>query len=54
MRLLEADENALCGDETLVASVSLHLPRKLIEQRFRQLLDMDHKGKPGSPVGEEE
>jgi len=47
MRLLEANENALSRDEALTVSVPLYLPRKLIEQRFKQLLDIHHGGKRG-------
>jgi hypothetical protein len=47
MRLLEANENALSRDQALTVSVPMNLPRKAIEQRFKQLLDVHHTGKRG-------
>ena len=47
MRLLETDEKALSREEALTVSIPLYLPRKLIERRFKQLLDAHHTGKRG-------
>ena len=47
MRLLEANENALSRGEAITVSVPLYLPRKVIERRFKQLLDTYHTGKRG-------
>lgn len=47
MRVLGTGEPALAFEDALTISVPLTLPRRLIEQRFKRLLDTYHKGKRG-------
>ena len=47
VRLLTTDEQAPTDGDRLVVSVPLNLPKKFILQRFRSLLDQNHKGKRG-------
>ena len=47
IRVLEPNEAALGVDEALTVSIPMNLPRKAIEQRLRQLLDVHHTGKRG-------
>lgn len=47
IRVLGPNETALGCDEVLTVSIPLNLPRKMIEQRLKKLLDAHHTGKRG-------
>jgi hypothetical protein len=42
--VLGLNEAALGSEEALTVSIPLNLPRKMIEQRLKQLLDTHHTG----------
>lgn len=47
VRLLSKNEEAPIDGDRLLVSVPLNLPKKFILQRFRSLLDQNHKGQRG-------
>jgi hypothetical protein len=47
VRLLSTYEQVSTDGDRLVVSIPLDLPKKIILQRFRSLLDQNHKGKRG-------
>ena len=47
VRLLSKNEEAPIEGDRLLVSVPLNLPKKFILQRFRSLLDQNHKGQRG-------
>lgn len=47
VRVLNEGEQALSRADVLTLSIPLNLPRKLLEARFKELLDAHHKGRRG-------
>ena len=47
IRLMEEGERAPARSEALTLSLPLNLPKKLLEKRFKEFLDTNHKGKRG-------
>ena len=50
MRVMNAGEIALGRQEALTLGIPLNLPRKFIERRFKELLDLHHRGKRGTQL----
>jgi hypothetical protein len=47
VRTLNEGEKALSKSEALTISFPINLPKNLLEKRFKQILDVEHKGKRG-------
>lgn len=47
VRTLNEGERALSKNEALTISFPINLPKNLLEKRFKQILDTEHKGKRG-------
>ena len=47
IRLMEEGERAPARSEALTLTVPLNLPKKLLERRFKEFLDTNHKGERG-------
>ena len=47
VRTLNEGEKALSKSEALTISFPINLPKNLLEKRFKQILDIEHKGKRG-------
>jgi hypothetical protein len=47
VRTLNEGERALSKSEALTISFPINLPKNLLEKRFKQILDIEHKGKRG-------
>jgi hypothetical protein len=47
IRLMEAGERVPARSEALTLTLPLNLPKKLLERRFKEFLDTNHKGERG-------